>query len=211
MNNTDDQLRQTFEAHEHLAPDAIAVYARVQELSKTYQRRRRGAQAAGGAVLGVGLIAGGMNLPGSGGARPAVVVAAPAAAPAATTTPPPSPASPAEVEKQLAAYFTANYGPDDARELARIWNLQSEDLLSVKAEAGRRLLADEVLPVEPSGGVPEPADPTRTKRIDAFFAAGYDYADAETLSKLWKTDDTFDAKALAGKKLLAGETLPIQP
>ena len=40
-----DQLREAFETHEHLAPDPAAVYARVQELSRGYQRRRRGAQA----------------------------------------------------------------------------------------------------------------------------------------------------------------------
>ena len=38
-----DQLREAFRAHEHLAPDPAAVFARVPELSRAYQRRRRGA------------------------------------------------------------------------------------------------------------------------------------------------------------------------
>ena len=51
MTNHGDQLREAFETHESLAPDPAAVYARVQELSRNYKRRRRGAQIAGGAVL----------------------------------------------------------------------------------------------------------------------------------------------------------------
>jgi hypothetical protein len=31
------------------------------------------------------------------------------------------------------------------------------------------------------------------------------------LAKLWKTEDPYAAKILGGKKILAGETLPIRP
>ncbi len=42
-----------------------------------------------------------------------------------------------------------------------------------------------------------------------FLNAGYDYDDAVALGKLWNNDDVADVKATAGRKLLAGETLPI--
>jgi len=58
-----DQLREAFESHENNTPDPGAVYARVQELARKHKRRRRGSQVAGGAVLGAGLIAAGINLP----------------------------------------------------------------------------------------------------------------------------------------------------
>ena len=47
--------------------------------------------------------------------------------------------------------------------------------------------------------------------MDAFFAAGYDYDDAVQLAKLWKKADAYQAKVEGGKRLLAGETLPIKP
>jgi hypothetical protein len=49
------------------------------------------------------------------------------------------------------------------------------------------------------------------KRIDAFFAAGYDYNDAVKLARLWKSKDAYQAKIEGGKRLLAGQTLPIRP
>ncbi len=213
----EDQLREAFETHEHLAPDPAAVYARVQELARTYQRRRRGAQVAGGAVLSAGLIAGAVNLPGLLPGRPydSATVLAPAAAPKPAATPGATPAaspsalpSEAELQKQWDAYFAAGYDYDDAVKLAKIWNSKDE-IGTVKAEAGRRLLAGEALPVKPS---PENvADAKEQRQVDAFFAAGYDYDDAVKLAKLWKTADAYDAKVLAGKKLLAGETLPVRP
>ncbi len=204
-----DQLREAFKTHEHLAPDPAAVYARIQELARTYQRRRRGAQVASGAVLGAGLIAGAVNLPGLLPAGPAgsATVLAPAAAPAPTTSPS-APPSEAELEKRWDAYFGAGYDYDDAVRLAKIWNSKDE-IGAVKAEAGRRLLAGEALPFKPSPD--NVADAKETRQVDAFFAAGYDYDDAAKLAQLWKTDDAYGAKVLAGKKLLAGEALPFEP
>src|SRR4051794_34201984 len=84
MTQHERQLREAFESHEHMTPDPAAVYARVQELSRTYRMRRRGAQIAGGAVLGAGLIAGGLVVPGVFGPQgtPGVSAGIPAAAPA---------------------------------------------------------------------------------------------------------------------------------
>lgn len=211
MNDHGDQLREAFETHEHLAPDPAAVYARVQELARTYRWRRRSAQAAGGAVLSAGLIAGVIQLPGllPGRQHATVTLVAPAAIPA--TSPSASP-SEDELEREWAAYFAAGYGYDDALKLAEIWHSKDE-VGAVKAEAGRRLLAGETLPIKPG-----PADPSsggvgsmEAAQMHAFFAAGYTYDDAVTLAKLWKKSDPYEAKIEGGKKLLAGETLPIRP
>jgi hypothetical protein len=226
MTDHADQLRETFETHERLAPDPAAVYARVQDLARTYQRRRRGAQVAGGAVLGAGLIAGGLNIPAllsnnaspsniSAGALPATVTTTPPiVAPTRTTAP-----TQAELQADWDAYFQAGYGYDDAVKLAKIWHSRDEVGL-VKAEAGRRLLAGERLPITPhpnstanpgGGDTGSPITAKDQKRIDAFFAAGYDYNDAVKLAKQWHQADPYQAKIEGGKRLLAGGTLPIQP
>jgi hypothetical protein len=207
MNEHADQLREAFQSHEHLAPDAAGVYTRVQEKARAYRRRRRGAQAAGGAVLGAGLVAGGFAV--TGGSRSdVVVVQAPAAAPASTPSPTGSPTE-AELQKDYDAYFAAGYGYDDALKLAKVWGLKSEPG-AVKAEAGRRLLAGEILPIKP-GPESAPVGSKQDKAVDAFFAAGYNYDDAVKLAKLWHTKDVYQVKADAGQKLLDGKKLPIAP
>jgi len=198
-----EQLREAFETHENLAPDPAAVYARVQDLSRTYKRRRRGAQIAGGAVLSAGLVAGVVTVPSLLVNRPSNAVTQ--IAPAAASSAPPSQA---ELQKDWDAYFAAGYDYDDAVGLAKTWK-STGDIASVKAEAGRRLLAGEKLPFE---GDPSTAEEvTRTKEVDAFFAAGYGYDDAVRLAKLWHKKDTYQVKGDAGKKLLAGEKLPFKP
>jgi hypothetical protein len=222
-----EQLREAFESHEHQTPDPAAVYARVQELSVSYRRRRRGFQTAGGAALGVGLIAGAMNLPMLLPDKPATndpaafapAAASPFASPRALpsfSAPPPAATASSAVsdeappqtleEKRWEAYFAAGYTYDEAVRLQKLWKMKG-DIGDVKAEAGRRLLAGKKLPIKPSpAGI---VDARQAARIDAFFAAGYDYDDAVTLSKLWKTDDAFQAKIEGGKRLLAGRKLPI--
>jgi hypothetical protein len=207
MTDHGDQLREAFETHERLAPDPAAVYARVQELARTYHRRRRGAQAAGGAVLGAGLIAGAMNLPTllPGSSHDTVAVVAPAAVPSPSVSPTPSAD---ELQKAWDAYFGAGYDYNDAVKLAKIWH-STDEVGNVKAEAGRRLLAGQTLPFKPN-----PKNVAQAKvaaQVDAFFAAGYDYDDAVKLAKLWHLPDASHAKVAAGKKLLAGEKLPIKP
>jgi hypothetical protein len=208
-----EQLREAFETHEGLAPDPAEVYARVKELARTYQRRRRTVQVAGTAVLSAGLLAGSMQLPSvlagqSGGAR----VGNPAGGP---PSPVPSVAasySPADLDKDLAAYFAAGYGYDDAVQLAALWHT-NQNIGLVKVEAGRRLLAGETLPISPH---PNPSDtdtpnPADEAALHAFFDAGYVWEDAVQLSALWKIADPSEAKVVAGKKLEAGQQLPIAP
>ena len=217
MTDHGEQLREAFETHETLAPDPAAVYARVQELSRIYRRRRRGAQVAGGAVLSAGLVAGAMQLPSvlaglPGGAG----VAAPAGA---SGSPVPSVAasySQADLEKDWAAYFAAGYGYDDAVQLAALWHTQQEIGL-VKAEAGRRLLAGQTLPIPPRRPTPnvysqpDPAASADAAALQAFFDAGYGWDDAVQLAVLWKMSDPSQAKIAAGQKLEAGQKLPIAP
>jgi hypothetical protein len=210
-----DQLRNAFETHEHLAPDAAAVYGRVQELSRSYQRRRWGVQA-GGAVLGVSLIAGAaITLPGllPDQQKPASVGAGAATMPNMTPSATPStPPSEAELQKRYDAYFNAGYDYDDAVKLAAIWKIK-EDPGTIKSEAGRRLLAGETLPVQPTPDDPTPDEinPREQKRLDAYFGAGYNYDDAVKLAKLWKLDDPYAAKVEGGKRLLEDKKLPVKP
>ena len=213
MTDPGEQLRKAFETHETLAPDPAAVYTRVQELARVYKRRRRGAQAVGTAVLGAGLIAGAVALPSvlsrSSGD---LGIAAPAAAAAPSVG---ASYSQAELDKDWAAYFAAGYGYDDAVQLAALWHT-SQDIGLVKAEAGRRILAGESLPISPHpnpsvSATPDPAASADAAALRAFFDAGYVWDDAVRLAALWKLADPSDAKVVAGKKLEAGQTLPVAP
>jgi hypothetical protein len=211
-----EQLREAFQTHETLAPDPAAVYARVQELSRIYKRRRRGAQVAGSAVLSAGLIAGAMQLPSalarhSGGAG----IAAAAGAPASLVPSVAASYSQADLDRYWAAYFAAGYGYDDAVRLAALWHTE-QNIGLVKAEAGRRLLAGETLPIRPHPhlSVPTTSNPAASAdaaALQAFFDAGYVWDDAVQLAALWKLPDPSDAKVAAGKKLEAGQKLPIEP
>ena len=94
--------------------------------------------------------------------------------------------------------------------LAAIWHT-TVDLGYVKAAAGSLLLAGQTLPVSPQ---PHPADTSTpgagtTAALDAFAAAGYNYDDAVKLARLWKLPDPSDAKVLAGRKLEAGQAVPL--
>ncbi|MEV4350813.1 hypothetical protein AB0J83_40670 [Actinoplanes sp. NPDC049596] len=209
-----DQLHEVFDKYSRQTPDPAAVYARVEELAGKYKRRRRAGYAAGGAVLSAGLIAGVLNMPSFLPQDPAsnLPAAAPAASPSATTTGKPSEA---DLQKYWDAYFGAGYGYNDALKLAKIWKLTSQ-VGDVKAEAGRRLLLGETLPIKPSPD-PEVSEPSQSeidkfqKQLDAYFGAGYTWDEAEKLAKIWKLSDPSDAKVEGGKRLLAGETLPVKP
>jgi hypothetical protein len=206
MNLDTDQLSETFAAHEHLAPDALEVMARAKRIARTYQRRRWAVRATGGAVLGAGLVAGGIALPGRAGHAASGSVARVNAAgdPSSSATPPA-----ANQAQDLAAYFAAGYDYNDAVQLAQLWNesASASGIGQVKAEAGQKLLEGQKLPIPPSS-TPESAEP---QSVAAFFAAGYTYNDAVTLAGIWKETDTYKVKGQAGQKLLDGQKLPIPP
>lgn len=211
--NQEELLRQALRGHEHLAPSAFAVAAGTRELARAYRRRRTVARTAGGAVVTAGLGAAVLAGPGLLDiGTPAVDRAVPfAAAPALPTPPPVAP------QEQREAFFGAGYDYDDAVELARLWGLDPNGVSDVKAEAGRRLLAGEQLPVAPGTAPAAPAPPVPGLDMGpddpyvAFLAAGYDWDDAVELARLWGSSDVLQTKADAGQKLLDGETLPIAP
>jgi hypothetical protein len=211
-----DQLREAFETHENQTPEPAAVYARVQELSSKYKRRRRSLQVAGGTAMAAIAVAGVVSLPNllPGNAHNTSTAIYPAGAVPSSAAPSTIPSmSPADFQKGLEAYFAAGYGYDDALKLASAWHVSAQIPAKVKAAGGLRLLAGEDLPFPPT---PDPVDtstpdPTADKRWDAFFNAGYTWTEAEKLAKIWHLSDPSDAKLKAGKKLLAGETLPVKP
>jgi hypothetical protein len=206
MNDDIDQLSETFAAHEHLAPDSADVLVRAKAIARSYQRRRWAVRATGGAVLGAGLVAGGIALPGRlGHASTGQTVAS--VQPASGSDPSPS-ASPATYtdDEEWAAYFAAGYDYNDAQQLAALWH-DTSDIGTVKAAAGLKLLEGQSLPIPPSG-TPE----TQAQKAQAeFFAAGYDSDDAVTLGKKWHEADLSQVKTHAGQDLLDGKKLPIKP
>lgn len=184
MIDNKDQLRAAMQAHEHLAPDPAAVYSRVQELAKSYRRRRVIMQSAGGAVLGAGLIAGAIQLPGllpgetapSGGAGLV------------------QPAAPQSSAPPLLKIKPTPGAPAPARPGA-----------SAPASAGA--LAPGGAPAEDY----EEPSPQEQRALDAYFEAGYNFDDAVKLAKIWKLKDISEVKATAGQRLLDGKKVPIEP
>jgi hypothetical protein len=226
MNQDAYQLREAFVAHEYLAPDAAEVLAVARVRARRYRRRRRAAQGAGGAVLGAGLVAGTVAAPGwlnatsnrHSGSSLSLAAPAPQPTPTPLTTPSalaspaavasPSPLTSAQQDQAISAYFAAGYDYNDALALAQLWHM-SADPSTIKAEAGRRLLAGQTLPFKPSAaGVASAAEDAD---LNAYFAAGYTYEDAVGLAQLWNISDPYQAKIDAGGKLLAGATLPLKP
>jgi hypothetical protein len=220
MNDNIDRLNETFEAHEHLAPNPAVVLERANLRARTYRRRRRAAQATGASVLGAGLVAGGVALPnlkshqrgGSGISQTLAGIATPIASPTASSSSLPTPVpsvsgSPRGYTQQeeIDEFIADGYDYDNATALATLWN--ESDITQVKAGAGLKLLTGETLPVTPNS-TPETAQERDTA---AYFDAGYDYNDAVMLSSLWHETDINQVKADAGKKLLAGQTLPVAP
>ena len=211
-----DQLREAFENHESDTPDPAAVFARVQELSSKYKRRRRSIQVVGGSALAAVAVAGVVSLPNflPGNARNTSTISYPAGAVPTSAAPSTIPSlSPEDFQKGLTAYFAAGYGYNDGLKLAAAWHVKPAGVGKVKAEAGLRLLAGEALPFGPT---PDPVntstpDPQAEKQYAAFFNAGYTWTEAEKLAKIWHLKDPSDAKLKAGKKLLAHETLPVKP
>ncbi|MBG0562686.1 hypothetical protein [Actinoplanes aureus] len=220
MTEHENRLREAFETHENQTPDPALVYARVEVLARKHKWRRRSATAAGGAVLSAGLIAGVANLPAILPGDPAATVPVavlPAAAPASPSVAAPTPSTDAELQKRWDAYFRAGYNYTTAVELAKLWKMNPDEIGLVKAEAGRRLLAGETLPLRPLPEVEVEQDDNpdltaeQEKQLDAFFNAGYTWDDAVELAKLWKLDDPSGAKFEAGKRLLDGKKLPVRP
>ena len=184
---------------------------------------RKGAVAAGlaGGMTALGFVAFG---PGAATASPSSAPQAhPATAPAPAAAKQPaarkavlaqkaaiaaSPVPKTAEDKAFDAYFGAGYDYDDAVVLAKMWNISEPG--AAKVAAGKKLEAGETLPIAPGSAPAAPAD-AGDSAVNAYFDAGYTYDDAVTLAQMWHLATPYDAKVAAGKKLAAGETLPIQP
>jgi hypothetical protein len=113
-------------------------------------------------------------------------------------------------EKALDKYFASGYDLGEGFKLQKLWKMQDKELLQVKVVAGQKLLDGKKLPIKPGNTAP-PQSSGEQRQVDAFFKKGYDYNDAAQLAKLWKLESPYDAKVAGGKKILAGQTLPIKP
>jgi hypothetical protein len=147
-------------------------------------KRYRSALIAGGAVLGVGLIAG----TSVAGARLADATSASGTAPATKHALGDNPDS-------SSTDSTAN-GPTSGG--ASDSGASDSDGTNSGSAA--------------NGGAAEELD--LDEQIDLasrFFDKGYDYEDAQRLAELWKLPSPWDAKVTAGQKIEAGEPLPFKP
>jgi hypothetical protein len=106
--------------------------------------------------------------------------------------------------RAIDAFMNAGYEYSEAQRLASLWH--KTNVMQVKAEAGKKLLADKKLPIPPSG---QPAT-SDNSAVETFFSDGYTTTDAIRLAKMWKVS-THHAKVEGGAKLQSGETLPIHP
>jgi hypothetical protein len=191
-------LLDTFDAHADTKIDAADLLAKVDAIGRSRRRNRWVVQATGASLATVGLIAGGMSLPGllSDNARQGQ---------STTVNTASDPSGGHTQAQELSAFFDAGYVYADAEKLAKLWN--QTDITRVKAEAGGKLLDGEALPVQPSGDPVTPADTD----VVAFFNAGYDVNDAVALAGIWHTTDTYQAKIKGGKRIENGQSLPIPP
>ena len=123
-------------------------------------------------------------------------------------TPPANPNDPAikADEAALNAFFNAGYTWDDAVKLAKAWHLS--DPSDAKIMGGKKIEAHEALPFQPKAANVKAAK--EQTAVIKFWDAGYKQKDAVKLAKIWHVS-TYQAKVDGGKKLLAGETLPIKP
>ncbi len=108
---------------------------------------------------------------------------------------------------ELSIFFrSSGYTYEDAETLAWSWGVGIDE---AKAKAGSELKTVGVLPfVDPA---PVDVSPVDRDRMDAFFAAGFDYDDAVVLAEHWGLGSPADAKLKAGSLLLADELLPELP
>jgi len=115
----------------------------------------------------------------------------------------------ADESPALNAYFGGGYDYQNAVALGQLWN--ETDITQIKTEAGQKLIDGQTLPVTPDNPPIQQESTKGDKARDAFFNAGYTYDDAVTLGNMWNNSNTYQVKAIAGQKLLDGQTLPIAP
>ena len=187
-----------------------------------HRSRRRARVAAGtsvGAELAVGVLASAPAVvaalrrapaaPATGvlvGGRPSADPPAGPSGPSASTAPPTRAANPGTTVEQR--FLNAGYDYDDATLLARYWG-HGLSPGEAKARAGEKIRDGFPLPIRHGQTASTVGE---TVALGAFFNNGYDYAEAARLAALWHRPapggDLAAVKALAGRRLLAGQALP---
>jgi hypothetical protein len=200
---------ETFTAHEPPVPDTVDMLSSVNAIAKAHRRNRWALRVTGISLVSAGIVAGSMGLPGLLSAGPgggnSSLTAATGGKPAADA----SPGSYTDSQK-YAEFFNDGYDYGNAVALAKLWNMTDASINTVKAKAGQELLEGNTLPVQPDNAPVTPADQKAEKAAQAFFNAGYDYADAQTLAGMWHTSP-YAAKVKAGQDVEDGKPVPIQP
>lgn len=111
-------------------------------------------------------------------------------------------------QERADAFWGAGYYLEDAFALAELWDVE---LLEAKGRAGQLLLDGQAVPVAPGASL-DLTDPATIAMLEyaAYWDAGYTQEDGETLAALWDVDVS-EAKAMAGRMVRDGQTLPIGP
>jgi hypothetical protein len=110
----------------------------------------------------------------------------------------------ATVDAELKAYFGAGYDYNDAVVLARYWNDGSP--YQAKLDTGATLIKSAGKFDFHHGDTAWTA--AEDIALGAYFNNGYDYTEAQRLAKVWGQTDITTVKVTAGRKILAGITLP---
>ncbi|WP_250445495.1 hypothetical protein [Actinotalea sp. C106] len=109
--------------------------------------------------------------------------------------------------EQYEAFWGAGYTSQDVLALGALWQTDGTE---TKARAGQMILDGDQLPLAPAVSAEPGGSPEEQAAREEFWDAGYTAEDLETLTALWDTD-AVETKALAGRMLLDGESLPIEP
>ncbi|WP_250004652.1 hypothetical protein [Actinoplanes sp. M2I2] len=195
----DHPLSEAMAEHDHTDHDLLVVHANVEALAKRYRQRRLLRQSTAGVVISASLFVGAAHIYGQ--------TEQPVLAAGAQATP--SEQLSSAERTAITRFLAAGYDYDDAAKLALLW--KTPDITAAKIAAGEQLLDKRPLPFPPTSQAHDGQTQESAIMVDAFFAEGYDFRDAQRLAALWKTPSPYEAKVEAGKKLLRGEELPIKP
>lgn len=205
---TEAELRAVLAEHAGAVPEVGAVHAGIRRGIRQRRQRRRTATGIGVLavmavpVLGLRLADGPVD-----DLRPTQVAASPG-----MLSPDPrlvrfcsiDPAS-LSATATVSTFSDYGYTPTDAEELARLWKSPC-GASGATMFGGEELAYGHALPITPSG-----AYPSDGLAVQTLHDAGYTLDDDVALAKQWNIADLREAKVTAGRKLIAGQTLPIQP
>lgn len=105
--------------------------------------------------------------------------------------------------------FWGSYSSEDVSALSALW---ATDAIETKARAGQMLIEGEPLPLEEAyAAAPKyAAEKERSEALDAFWAAGYTYADLQQVLTIWEGDE-LEVKTRIGRTVIEGGYVPVAP